>query len=141
MNYRIVQITPVSLTVEIDDQTPFFSEKKREVLINGKAVLETNENVFTVFDLTPNTEYTLSIDGIEVGFKTESVSCILYASSFRKENPFRDDTLRLNLALAYTPKLKPCASSRDAHGFSDLEVILLVVRCKHMFVGNPYTWL
>ena len=104
MNYRIVQITPVSLTVEIDDQTPFFSEKKREVLINGKAVLETNENVFTVFDLTPNTEYTLSIDGIEVGFKTESVSCILYASSFRKENPSRDDTLRLNLALAYTPK-------------------------------------
>ena len=104
MNYRIVQITPVSLTVEIDDQTPFFSEKKREVRINGKAVLETNENVFTVFDLTPNTEYTLSIDGIEVGFKTESVSCILYASSFRKENPSRDDTLRLNLALAYTPK-------------------------------------
>ena len=87
MNYRIVQITPVSLTVEIDDPTPFFSEKKREVLINGKAVLETNENVFTVFDLTPNTEYTLSIDGIEVGCKTESVSCILYASSFRKENP------------------------------------------------------
>ena len=104
MKYRIVQVTPVSLTIETDDQTPFFSEKERKVFLDGKEVLKTNENVFTIFGLEPAREYKLSIEKEEIVFKTKAVTSILYASDFVKEDPKQDDTLRLSLAVAYTPK-------------------------------------
>lgn len=104
MSYRIVKTTPVSVTVELDDKTPFFSSVTHEVFLDGKKVKDRKENVFTLFDLKPDTSYSFSIDGEEKEFRTDKVSCILYASSFVKENKCQDDTLRLQLAISFTPK-------------------------------------
>lgn len=104
MNYHIVSLTPVSITVERDDLTPYYSEKSHDVFLNGEKALGAKTNVFTLFSLKPDTSYVLSIDGKETEFKTGKVTSVLHASAFKRENPEMDDTLLLQSAISFTPK-------------------------------------
>ena len=86
MDIKIVALSAFSVSFEFDEMIngevhPFYSKNKYNVYLNDTLVLENvKENVVSIYDLTPDTEYKLTIkqNGKEVcaSFKTEIASVI-----------------------------------------------------------------
>lgn len=73
---REICITSVSACFECVNNAPYYAEKPYNVKLNGTVVLENvKTNVFSFFDLLPDTEYTLEIDGKTERFKTLTETC------------------------------------------------------------------
>ena len=77
---KILKITPVSVTVEIDNDKPYLTDAFYAVFLNGKVVKKAvNVNVFSLFNLEPNSVYSINIfsekgEEISLDFSTPSVS-------------------------------------------------------------------
>ena len=63
---------------------PYYFEAEYSVVLNGSFVYRGNTNVFSLFNLTPNTEYTLTVEGRDdcLKFKTASESAAISIKSF-----------------------------------------------------------
>ena len=53
-------ISSVSAAFEWQNDLPYYTEKEYTVYLDGKEAYCGNTNVFSIFDLCPNTEYTLT---------------------------------------------------------------------------------
>ena len=103
MKFNILNITCVSVTVELDNDKIYQVDKEYDVYLNEEKVKTLKENVFTIFDLKPNYEYSIRIDDDVKNFKTLNVDYILHTSNFIKGDSQKDDTLRLQAAINMTP--------------------------------------
>lgn len=103
MKFNILKITCVSITVELINDDIYQVKDFYDVYLNDKKVKTLKENVFSLFDLTPDTSYKLRIGEDEKEFKTEDVKYILYTSDFIKGSSQKDDTNRLQAAISMTP--------------------------------------
>lgn len=75
---KLLYVSSVSATFELDNQEIYYSKEKYDVFLNGEKVLENiSTNVFSVFNLNPGTEYKVKIADKEISFKTLSVSEII----------------------------------------------------------------
>ena len=75
---KLIYLSSVSATFELVNNDIYYSKEKYDVFLNGKLVLsQINTNVFSLYDLTPNTEYVVKINEKELSFKTREVSEIV----------------------------------------------------------------
>ena len=61
---RILSVTSRTITLELDNNLPYYSENDFSIYLNNEFIRRENRNVFTIFDLTPNQKYSLIIDNI-----------------------------------------------------------------------------
>ena len=100
---NILNITSRSITLEMENNSPYYSEYEFDIYVNGKILRKENRNVFTIYNLEPNKEYEIkTIDSIKIKTKEEQS---IYLSKF---NPHRDgihdDTNFIQSAIMVTPK-------------------------------------
>ena len=71
---KTLYIGSSSACFELDSQTQYYSPNQFEVLLNGETVTKADTNVFSIFDLRPDTEYTAEVrfpnTSERVSFKT-----------------------------------------------------------------------
>lgn len=103
MKFKLLYASPVSATFELDSASIFFAPRRFDVFLDGKMVLQgCQNNVFSLFRLAPNTNYSVRIDDGVLAFKTQEASLFLHSRDFQSLNG--DDTLRLQTAIALLPK-------------------------------------
>ena len=104
MKFNSLFITCCSATFELENNKIYKVENDFNVYLNEKLVLTTNRNVFTIYDLSPDTEYKIRIDEDELTFKTNDVSYVLHMNEFIRSKNEKDDNLRVQAAINMTPK-------------------------------------
>lgn len=76
--YNVLKITPVSVTIEMINDDPYYQKTNFDVFVNDELKFkDLNKNVFTIFDLNPNTSYRIKILGEEINVKTLAVNKIV----------------------------------------------------------------
>lgn len=103
MKFNIISITCCSITVELVNDKIYQLDSDYDVYLNDEKVKTTSLNVFSLFDLKPNTEYVLKIEDEVKKFKTLNVDYILHTSDFRRGANEKNDTLLLQSAINMTP--------------------------------------
>ncbi len=104
MKFTVLNITCCSATFELDNRAIYKVEEPFEVKLDGELLFCTNKNVFTIYDLTQDHDYVVSIGGTEEKIHTKKVSYILHANQFQKGTNEKDDTLALQMAINMMPK-------------------------------------
>ena len=75
---KIVFLSCCSVTIELENNDIYFSNEPYDIYLNNKKIFSSyNKNVFSIFDLTPNTKYDIKINNEIFSFVTESASNII----------------------------------------------------------------
>ena len=79
METKILLISPVSITVEVtSEKKPYFAPSFYYVFLDGNFKYKTNKNVFSIYDLEPNSAHKIKIinddESSELEFQTLNVS-------------------------------------------------------------------
>ncbi len=91
--FQILHISPVSVTIERNNDIPFICQQGVDVALNGEIVLkDEKKNVFSIFELKPDTEYCLSICGQKESFTTLKVNRVLNVMDYGANNDGICDT-------------------------------------------------
>ena len=96
-----------SAAFEWQNDLSYYTDGKYTVYINGTEVYKGNTNVFSLFGLTPDTEYTLTSDKLEgeLVFSTRGETCALSVRDFGAVGDgITDDTVALQTAINCLPK-------------------------------------
>ena len=59
--FKQLFVSSVSACFELENKNPYYSPEKYTVYLNGAAVEEKDSNVFSLFNLEPDTQYTVSV--------------------------------------------------------------------------------
>lgn len=110
MNFTILQIFNRSVTIEIENQDIYYSETPYDILLDGVPVLESEtRNVVSLYGLTPDTKYVLTLQGAEgeafQSFTTKHESVRLNVKRFGAfGNGEADETNFLQAAILSCPE-------------------------------------
>ena len=62
MKFHCLYTSSVSACFELENTSPYYAENAFDVTVNGAPALQgVRTNVFSLFDLTPGTEYTVAV--------------------------------------------------------------------------------
>lgn len=105
--FKMLFVSSTSACFEFVNKNSYYSPKPYQVFLNGRPCGgERNTNVFSLFDLTPATDYTVttSADGREIKFTTPEDTCVLDVKSLgAKADGKTDDTYYLQMAIDKCP--------------------------------------
>lgn len=83
---NILYIGATSACFEIKGKSPYYAPAPYKVLVDGEERFESDTNVFSLFDLRPNTLYTVAVvqpnDRSELEFRTKRELCCLNVRDF-----------------------------------------------------------
>ncbi|MDO4960529.1 MAG: glycoside hydrolase family 28 protein [Eubacteriales bacterium] len=105
MKFNNLFISSVSACFELCNTAPYYAEQSYDVELNGKKVLSSvKTNVFSLFDLEPDTEYEVSVGADTCRFKTSVESAALNVKDFgAKGDGKADDTISIQNAIICCP--------------------------------------
>lgn len=102
MKFQLLNATRCSLTFELFNDEIYKVSEPFVVFVNGKEALKTDHNVFTLFSLSDDTEYDVSIGEDHLTCKTLRASYILHLKDFSCSD--EDQTLMIQTAINMTPR-------------------------------------
>lgn len=101
---KILALTSRSVTVELENKTPYYSPEKFVVSLNGRKVGVENRNVFSLFSLTPATDYEIAAGGESLSFCTKEETALFNVRDFNAYGDGKhDDTPAFTAAVACLP--------------------------------------
>jgi len=97
-----------SACLELVNEAPYFAPESFTVFLNGQEQYSCNKNVFSLFSLRPDTEYTVALQGKtlreSLRFRTRTESCALDVRSFGAAGDGEhDDTCAIQTAIGCLP--------------------------------------
>ena len=76
---KILYVSSVSATFELENQEIYYCKERYNVFLDSQVVLSgLSTNVFSLYDLTPNTIYKVKVNDKEREFKTLEVLLVSY---------------------------------------------------------------
>ena len=98
---KIVFISSTSACFELNNKDCYYAKQEYEVFVNGEKQARTyKENVFSVFGLQPDSEYTVKALGKEVVFRTEKeTACIDVKKNGAVGDGIADDTIAIQACI------------------------------------------
>ena len=101
-------ISSSSACFEWKNELPYYAESQYTVYLNGEEALTSDTNVFSLFGLTPDTEYRLTTSVKNAGtltFKTEKDTCVINVRDFGAlGDGLNDDTIAIQSAINCLPR-------------------------------------
>lgn len=78
----LLHTTARSAVFERDGNEIYYSSDKYSIYVNHDFVMESDKNVFSLYSLLPDTEYTVRADGEELTFRTKKETAFIDVASF-----------------------------------------------------------
>ena len=102
---KLLFTSSVSACLELDQSGAYYAREPYEVYLNGKRQGDTRDtNVFSLFGLSPATEYTVCAAGEEIRFCTKAESaCLDAVRNGAAADGIREDTAILQALIAACP--------------------------------------
>ncbi len=104
--FKKLFVSSTSACFELSNKNPYYAPKRYSVYLNGEKVGKKRKtNVFSLFDLTPNTDYTVTVGRKSVEFTTlEDTAVVDVKSLGAKADGRSDDTYFVQMAIDSCPK-------------------------------------
>jgi len=106
MKFRLLFVSSVSACFELDSKTPYYAENPYDVYVNGEKVLtDVKTNVFSLFQLRPDTSYEVRIDEDAMTIQTKKETACLRVRDFGAAGDgLSDDTDAIQQAINVCPE-------------------------------------
>lgn len=102
---KILSITSRTITIELNNREPYFAREEFDIYLNSNFLRKEITNVFTIYDLNPNTTYNIEVGGEKQKITTASESLCLNIKEFNAVGDgMADDTIKIQAAIACCPK-------------------------------------
>lgn len=105
---KLLAVTARSATFALNNDSAYYASSPFEVKLCGQVVREVEErNVFSLFNLSPDTEYVAEACGKKVTFRTAEESLFLSVKDFGAAGDgSHDDTAAFSAALACAERIQ-----------------------------------
>lgn len=96
MKMRILFLEANAITLELENDLCYYAEEPFDVYLNGKYYASKLSNVFSIYGLNPNEEYSVKAFDDEITFKTLNKKLVEYNTP----KSFSDDSANINEAIS-----------------------------------------
>lgn len=105
MIMNILKLTSRSVTFVMESCNPYYYEAEFEIYLNDVFIKKENKNVFSLFELSPNTKYIAKINNKIIEFTTLSEELMLNVKDFNAVGDgVSDDTMKIQATIMCCPK-------------------------------------
>ena len=97
---KVLFVSSVSACLEIENEKAYYAPEPFEVFVNGQNMGRKMTNVFSLFNLTPDTMYEVKVNNESVSFSTKPESCCIdVCKNGATGNGKTDDTVAIQTCI------------------------------------------